>query len=283
MNARKIRASHAILPSLSPLALSGVAAGVATLLLPLVVLGPTSAPWTSFAATEAAAPPDATDTRASGPADQSRQQAITPTRQPPSRPIGSPPQIEHVAFAPGPLTAARDLRLEIHATDPDGDLLKLRTVWKINGREFETTTPWLPKANLRRGSEITAQVIASDGSRESTPFVTETVRIGNAAPLITTFPAGFDSVGRFVYPIAAIDPDGDHALEYHLATGPAGMTIEPQVGTLRWQPAFGQNGRHTVRVEVRDGHGGLQLQSFDLHVRRRHLAPAGLASHIALP
>ena len=283
MNAPKIRASHAILPSLSPLALSGVAAGVATLLLPLVVLDPVSAPWTSFAPAESATPPDAAEMSATGPADQSLPQPIVPTISLPSRPIGSPPQIEHVAFGPGPLTAARDLRLEIHATDPDGDLLKLRTLWKVNGREFETAAPWLPKANLRRGSEITAQVIASDGSSESTPFVTESVRIGNAAPLITTFPAGFDAVGRFLYPIAAIDPDGDRELEYHLTRGPAGMTIEAQEGTLRWQPAFGQNGRHTVRVEVRDGHGGVQRQAFDLHVRHRHLAPAGLASRAALP
>lgn len=283
MSAPKIRAGQAIIPSLSPLALSGVATGLATLLLPLVVLDPFSTSWTSFAPVEPAAAPPALGTQASRPADQDQQFPSAPPSPATFAVTGSPPRIEHVSFGSGPQTAARDLRLEIHATDPDGDPLKLATLWTINGRELETTTPWLPRANLRRGTEVTAQVVASDGSRNSAPFVTETLQIGNAAPLITSFPRGFDAFGRFVYPIAAIDPDGDRALEYELASGPAGMTIEPEEGTLSWKPAFGQSGRHTVRVEVRDGHGGVQGQAFDLHVRREHLAPAGLASHVALP
>jgi hypothetical protein len=170
------------------------------------------------------------------------------------------------------LTASRDLRLEVRATDPDGDILQLRTWWNIDGHEFETVSPRLPKAKLYRGATLTARVVAFDGSHESAAFVTKTIVVENAAPVITTFPGHFDGLETFVYPIAAIDPDGDRGLQYHLANGPAGMVIKPDEGTLTWQPGSEQNGRHTVRLEVRDGQGGVQHQVFDLYVRPRTLA-----------
>jgi len=261
-----------------------VVAGVATLLLPLVVLEPISAPWTPLSPSESTPTADPGGSEVGRTAESGFPQPSLRTTSGSADATGSPPRIDRVSFGSGPLTAARDLRLEVRASDPDGEIVTLRTTWMVNGIPLATNTPRLPKIHLRRGSEIAAHVIASDGNQESTPYVTETVRIGNAAPLITSFPSGFDPFGRFVYPIAALDPDGDRALEYHLAAGPPGMTIEPRDGTLRWQPASDQSGRHTVRVEVRDGYGGVQRQVFDLRVRQhRRLPPAGLASHIALP
>lgn len=279
MDIREERTTQAVLPDLSGPISSAVMAVFATLLLILAgfgpVLGDSSSPI----------PPTTALQPVPAPAPESRNGERPVEGVAFASPVltASPPQIEDVSFPQGPVTASRDLQLEIHASDPDGDAVQLRTWWNINGREIETAAPVLPKAHLRRGDTITVRVVASDGGRESAPFLTPAGVVENSPPVITTFPTGFDAVGAFVYPIAAIDPDGDQGLEYRLAEGPVGMAIEPYAGTLTWLPGSGQNGRHRVRVEVRDGHGGVQYQAFDLTVRHPLLTAADLADRTAEP
>ena len=283
MDAREERTTRTILPDLSGVTSSGVMAVFATLLLALAVFGPVLANSSLPILPDAAAQPvPAVATESQRGESPIEDVAFVPAVQPQVQ-IGSPPQIESVSFPQGPVTASRDLQLEIHASDPDGDAVRLRTWWSINGREIETASPVLPKAHLRRGDTITARVVASAGGRESAPFLTQPSVVENAPPLITTFPAGFDAVGAFVYPIAAIDPDGDQGLEYRLVEGPDGMAIEPSEGTLMWSPGSEQNGRHRVQVEVRDGRGGVQYQAFDLSVRHPRPAPSSLADQTAEP
>ncbi len=286
MDVREEQTTKAILHDL-PGPMPGLVAVLAALLLALAVLGPVLANSTSPALPGTASKPTAAAVPQKGPGEGPVEgPAPPPLVEPPLQhgvPTGLPPRIESVSFRQGPVTASSDLRLEIHANDPDGDPVRLLTWWSINGRDLETAAPLLPQAHLRRGDMITARVVASDGGQESAPFLTEVVVVENAPPLITTFPAGFDAAGAFVYPIGAIDPDGDRSLEYHLIEGPDGMAIEPHEGTLTWLPGSDQNGRHTVRVEVRDGQGGVQHQVFDLYVRHQRPAPSDLADHTAEP
>jgi hypothetical protein len=161
--------------------------------------------------------------------------------------------------------------------DPDGDPVTVRTTWTVDGREVDTRIPVLERSLFSRGAHIQAAVVALDGIHESQPFFTREIVVANAPPLMTTFPKGFDATGSFVYPMGAIDLDGDRGLEFHLIEGPPGMRIEAHDGTLTWRPGSDQGGRHSVRVEVRDGHGGRESQSFELDVRRPVPAPSALA------
>lgn len=277
MDAREERTIKAILPNFSGPAVSGAVAVLSTLLLGFAVLGPVGARSTSRALPEATPPRPSTTPREIVPSQGLLEGPALPPRLQ-ARPRGrSAPHIESVSFGAGVVTAARDLRLEIHASDPDGDPVRLRTAWRIDGLDVETATPVLPQSHLRRGATITARVIASDGNEESLPFATQAIVVSNAPPRITTFPMGFDTTGAFVYPIGAIDPDGDRDLQYRLIEGPGGMTIEPHEGILSWIPSSTQGGRHPVQVEVRDGQGGSQLQVFDLVVREHPLPLSDLA------
>ncbi len=276
MDAREERTTHRILPYLSG-PMPGVVAVLTTALLGSAVLGSVLIGGTSAApppASALAAPSAPEFNPLEGPIEEP---ALPPSEQPEVS-TGLPPRIESVSLGQGPATASRDLRLEIHASDPDGDPVRLLTWWSINGHELGTVAPLLAKAHLRRGDTISARVVAFDASHESAPFLTDVIVIENAPPLITTFPMGFDAAGGFVYPIGAVDPDGDHNLEYHLLEGPDGMAIEPHEGTLTWVPGADQKGRHTVRVEVRDGQGGVGQQEFDLQVRQPLPAPSKLAN-----
>ncbi len=179
------------------------------------------------------------------------------------------PRIGEVRFRPAVATAGQDLRLQVEAWDPEGDPVTLQTEWIVDGRQIETSEPVLAHVEFARGSAIRARVRvrAGDGARESALFSTDEIAVSNAPPVFTTFPGGFDAAGTLVYPLAASDPDGDVELRFRLLEGPRGMHLEAD-GVLRWQPGPDQAGRHPVRLEVRDGHGGSDVQSFDLHVRR---------------
>jgi len=191
-----------------------------------------------------------------------------------------PPRVLRVWFTEGAASVARDLRLHVAVSDPDSDVLQLHTTWRIDGREVPTDTPVLPRAQLARGAHVQATVIASDGSDESEPVRSPEIVVGNAPPLITSFPGAFDAAGDFVYEVVAKDPDGD-AAQLRLVEGPSGMQLDPSDRTLRWSPSKHAAGRHRVRVEVRDGHGGSHVQHFELDVRAPAREPSELADRIA--
>jgi hypothetical protein len=179
-----------------------------------------------------------------------------------------PPTIESVVFATTRATTASNLRLRIQASDPDGEIVRVKTRWAIDGLIVKTDTPVLPRHHFQRGATIRAAVVATDGVDDSTSFVTEEIVVQNAPPRFTTFPSGFGGAGSFVYFLDAMDSDVGDDLEFRLLEGPLGMQIDPDAGVLSWHASFQEaEGRVPVRLEVRDNHGGVDLQSFELNIR----------------
>ncbi len=62
-----------------------------------------------------------------------------------------------------------------------------------------------------------------------------------------------------------IDADDD-PLTFSLTTFPEEMTIDVATGLISWTPSGTQAGLHDVRVEVFDGRGGSDTQSFTIDV-----------------
>jgi hypothetical protein len=91
----------------------------------------------------------------------------------------------------------------------------------------------------------------------------------NAPPVITSEPltAAMTDLS-YTYPVAASDPDGD-PLTFRLLLSPSGMTLQEDTGLIQWIPAFEQIGEHTISLQVSDGRGGMDVQSFTLTVAPR--------------
>lgn len=70
---------------------------------------------------------------------------------------------------------------------------------------------------------------------------------------------------EYSYPALASDPDGD-AVGYELASGPAGMTVDPAAGILLWTPGLDDLGNHDVVLAARDGVGGEAVQRWTITV-----------------
>jgi hypothetical protein len=65
--------------------------------------------------------------------------------------------------------------------------------------------------------------------------------------------------------LKATDPDGD-TLTYALKSAPAGMTINPSTGLIKWNVLPEFIGKAPITVSVKDGHGGEVMQSFTIDI-----------------
>ncbi len=93
----------------------------------------------------------------------------------------------------------------------------------------------------------------------------------NHNPKFTTTPPTNAVIGQtYTYLAKATDADGD-TLTYSLGTHPAGMTIADSTGAIAWIPDSVQVGDQNVTVNVSDGKGGMDSQSFVIHVQSESL------------
>ena len=91
----------------------------------------------------------------------------------------------------------------------------------------------------------------------------------NAAPAIISLPDELYNLdqGAYRYQIDAIDPDND-ALSYSLIDSPVGAIINSDTGELIWVPESVVVGnKYDFTVEVTDGRGGVDRQTFTVEVR----------------
>lgn len=175
----------------------------------------------------------------------------------------SPPVLHSLLFEPmRELSATQDIRAIPNASDADGDSLEFEYRWRVNGDSLDSPGEILPASALSRGDQVQVTVRASDGTTWSNEIRSKEIPVVNAPPKIASNPGAFDDQGRFIYSLEVDDPDGDRQFAYRLLEGPDGMVMDVTDGTLRWSPTEAQAGKHPVRVEVRDTHGGIATQSF---------------------
>jgi hypothetical protein len=113
-------------------------------------------------------------------------------------------------------------------------------------------------------------LIATDdrgGSAELQWNVVVTDPSPNARPVFSSTPVTRAAVGEeYTYRATARDADGDD-LAYSLSPiSPSQMDIDAATGEILWTPTEDDVGTHTVVVQVSDGRGGSDLQSYQLEV-----------------
>jgi len=156
------------------------------------------------------------------------------------------------------------LRMSVTATDPDGALQTLAFTldpgapagMALNPATGELTWP----TSVGQGG--TTNVVTVRVSDNGSPALSAArtfkviVRRGNHPPVLARVPDQVVSVGRMLS-ITNVATDSDlprQTLRFGLAAGaPAGATIDPIKGILRWRPAPSQgHAVHTITVEVTD-------------------------------
>ncbi len=167
-------------------------------------------------------------------------------------------------------------RYQVAAADPDGDPLADSLTTAPAGMAVDAAglVTWVPAAGQLGPNAVTVRVQDGRGGFATQSFTVQVVtQATNRPPAVTSTPPFAATVGRpYAYDLAAADPDGD-PLAWGLDAAPAGVSIDPQRGTLRWTPAADQAGSQSVVVRVVDGQGGFATQSWSVTVRPVNVPP----------
>ena len=129
-------------------------------------------------------------------------------------------------------------RYDLRGSDPDGDPL----IWSLDqapsGMSIDSqsgTIVWTPTADQLGTQYVVVSIVDGQGG-SATQSYSISVRAVDLPPAITSVPPTRGAVGQqYIYAVAANDPEGD-PLSFSLVTGPAGMTIDPTAGLIRWTP-----------------------------------------------
>ncbi len=165
----------------------------------------------------------------------------------------------------------------VEAVDANGDPLSYQLTNNPTGMTIDANTGfvfWQPQPGQLGSHAVTVEVSDGRGGIVEQDFTISVVsNATNSAPNIDSDPRAAATVDRlYRYDLTATDPEGD-VLFWSLETGPAGMAIDEETGTLLWTPALEQIGSHEVIVEVTDGFGAIDTQTYTLDVRGVNVPP----------
>jgi hypothetical protein len=159
-------------------------------------------------------------------------------------------------------------RYDVNATDLDGDILTYSILPPpIGGMSINNDTGVIEWTPAKAGSVmITVQVTDSkDGKDFQSYYLNIFEEWSNTGPVIITTPPSdvIKPNAEFVYPIEAMDNDGD-TFRFNLLTGHDRMTLEENI--LIWNPNDNDGGIHPVVIEVRDSENMTNTQFFQVAV-----------------
>jgi hypothetical protein len=176
----------------------------------------------------------------------------------------SPPEITSVNFMPETFKPGDDaLSVGAEATDPDGDAVSLSYEWIINGQSVGTGSRL--EAKPKRGDKIFIKVIPFDGTDYGSAVTMEKTIVNMPPVIFENKEGGFDG-STYSYQVKASDPDGD-TLTYSLESPPAGMTIDPSSGLLKWVVPQEFKGVKNATINVNDGNGGNTKYSITITIK----------------
>lgn len=149
----------------------------------------------------------------------------------------------------------------MQAFDPDGDKLTWTLEEAPAGLMIDPQTGMAGAENLPAGVHpVRVRVEDGNGGRDTQLF---TINLP-AGPVIWSVPPEYTYTATlYNYSINAMDPEGT-PLMYSVASGPAGMTIDPENGLLEWRADIG--GVHNIIVEVSNAKGEIATQNYSLKV-----------------
>lgn len=186
--------------------------------------------------------------------------------------------VAHAGSDIGPVLPQQSVQLNgVLSSDSDQDPLTYR--WSLLYKP-EGSTVQLSDADKQQcqftpdtTGDYIAQLMVHDGHFNSAPdTVLVKVRDGdiqpvNQAPKITSTAVTTASVEKlYTYDVDASDVDSGDILSYALTALPAGMSINSQTGIINWTPTASQVGSQAITVNVTDGKGGSDSQSFTISV-----------------
>jgi RHS repeat-associated protein len=165
---------------------------------------------------------------------------------------------------------------QVQAIDPDADPLTYHLDTAPAGMNIDASglVTWQPTAAEFGVNAVVLRVDDGRGGSASQSFTVNVVtQLSDRPPAVVTTPPLTATVGRmYAYDAHAADPENDPVL-WSLDSAPAGMSINPQLGTIRWTPTPDEVGLQTAVLRVMDAQGSSVVQSIPVIVRGVDVPP----------
>ncbi len=169
---------------------------------------------------------------------------------------------------------------QMKVTDSIDDLLSFKLIDAPVGMTINASSGLISWSVTKAAYELEPVTIAVFDGRGGMAVQQFTIAVAggqgqafNITPVFVSTPPSVASVGTTLnYKVQARDPDGD-SLTFDLPLSPHGMVIDATTGQLGWLPQSNQSGVQQVVIRVKDGQGGIWLQSFQINVDGYNTAP----------
>jgi hypothetical protein len=184
----------------------------------------------------------------------------------------NPPEIGAVRLTPDYACRGIDITAVPSGGDADGDEIRYRCTWKVNGEDTYDDSLVLKGDRFKKGDRISAVITPCDSEGTGKAFTTQALTVPDAAPVFTSTPPGSFQGKMYTYNAVAHDPDGDLVI-YSLAKSPKGMTVDSKSGAIRWPVGADDAGNHDIELIAQDSEGAKSFQQFSLHIT----TPSGVA------
>jgi len=172
------------------------------------------------------------------------------------------PEIRGVQFVGGDGRPGNTLGVVAEGYDADGDPVQLEIAWRKNGQPAGTGNRLT--APVKRGDKVIVTVTPFDG-KDRGISATLSREILNTPPAIEGQEQFQVSDNAVTFHVRASDADGD-PLTFSIKDAPAGMSIDPGTGWVRWVTSPGTAGKVPFTVIVSDGSGGESSARFTVTI-----------------
>ena len=177
------------------------------------------------------------------------------------------PHVADVRIEPRAPTAGSTVHAIVEARDPDGDPLKFKYGWHVDGQPVPGDGDSMILKGIRKGSWIHVAVTPNDGFADGAWKESPRYQVVNAPPVVRSQPPATIPPSRILtHEIAAEDPDGD-PLTYALVRGPEGCTLSG--ATLTWQVSDADLGRTAeIVIRISDDDGASTVLTMNLNPQK---------------
>jgi hypothetical protein len=172
------------------------------------------------------------------------------------------PEISKVRFLPEVFKIGDNLSVEGSGSDIDGDEVAISYEWTKNGKPAGSDRRL--EVPLKRGDNVSVKITPFDGEAYGHPVILHREIVNLPPIIIEDMKFSFDEK-IYTFQVKATDPDGD-SLTYSIKTPPAGMTINPSTGLVKWDVPPEFKGKVSVSISVTDGHGGEAIQGLTIEI-----------------
>jgi len=187
----------------------------------------------------------------------------------PMRILNSPPVIQEVRIEPKGAYVNDSLKVIAKSFDKDRDFIYYTYHWEKNGTALaEEGAAILEPGRFRKGDSITVIVTPDDREALGQPRKSEPIRILNSPPAIVSSPPTSTDGDTYLYQVKESDLDND-SVSFSLKSGPKGMEIDKNTGSIRWKIQKEQKGTHSVEIEASDNEGAKSVQQYTLTLEFR--------------